>query len=106
MSCQLRERRPSNIGVLVRMVTEPHAAQPTYSEIGFTLAKIEPSGYHNDRYEAELGQRTDTFARAVRGPSCRASAARHPSVSEECRDRGGRNRDRDAGNTSAGRSCT
>jgi uncharacterized protein (UPF0548 family) len=52
---------------MVRMVTQLHTAQPTYSEIGFTLAKIEPSGYHNDRYEAELGQGTDTFARSVQG---------------------------------------
>lgn len=62
-----------------RLVTQLHTAQPTYSEIGFTLAGKEPSGYHNDRYEADLGLGTDTFARAVQG-LCAWGAHRLPGI--------------------------
>jgi len=49
------------------MLAQYQAAQPTYSEIGFTLVGDKPAGFRNDRYEAELGKGAHTFARAVRG---------------------------------------
>ena len=42
-------------------------AEPTYSDVGGTLAGSRPDGFHYDRYETVLGQGPDTFQRAVAG---------------------------------------
>jgi uncharacterized protein (UPF0548 family) len=43
------------------------SAEPTYSDIGATLAGKQPEGFHHDRYETVLGNGPDTFRRAVAG---------------------------------------
>lgn len=42
-------------------------AEPTYTDIGATLAETRPVGFHHDRYETLLGQGPETFRRAVTG---------------------------------------
>ena len=52
------------MGRLVRSLGE---AQPTYSDIGASLAGLGPEGFHHDRYQILLGHGTGTFERAVNG---------------------------------------
>lgn len=42
-------------------------AEPTYEDIGATLAGKRPDGFHHDRYEAALGAGSRDFQRAVTG---------------------------------------
>jgi uncharacterized protein (UPF0548 family) len=42
-------------------------AQPTYSDLGVTIAGGRPEGFHNDRYETDLGHGREIFERAVMG---------------------------------------
>jgi uncharacterized protein (UPF0548 family) len=50
-----------------RLVEDLESAEPTYSDIGATLAGKCPEGFHHDRYETELGHGAEVFQRAVRG---------------------------------------
>jgi uncharacterized protein (UPF0548 family) len=50
-----------------RLIEELEHAEPTYSDIGATLAGKRPDGFHHDRYEAVLGQGADAFQRAITG---------------------------------------
>jgi len=50
-----------------RMVEDLESSEPTYADIGATLAGRHPDGFHHDRYEIALGQGPETFQRAVRG---------------------------------------
>jgi uncharacterized protein (UPF0548 family) len=50
-----------------QMVDSLDDAEPTYGDIGATLAGTQPEGFHHDSYEAELGSGSDTFERAVLG---------------------------------------
>ena len=50
-----------------RMLQELETAEPTYSDIGATLAGKCPKGFHHDRYEAALGHGPRAFERAVIG---------------------------------------
>jgi uncharacterized protein (UPF0548 family) len=49
------------------MVEELKSAEPTYGDVGGTLAGTRPDGFHYDHYETLLGQGPDTFQRAVAG---------------------------------------
>jgi uncharacterized protein (UPF0548 family) len=49
---------------LVRSLGE---AQPTYADVGASLADLEPEGYHHDRYQIRLGRGPETFERAADG---------------------------------------
>jgi uncharacterized protein (UPF0548 family) len=49
------------------MVDELTSAEPTYRDIGGTLAGTRPEGFHHDHYETLLGQGPHTFLRAVEG---------------------------------------
>ena len=50
-----------------QLVDDLKSAEPTYSDIGATLAGKRPDGFHHDRYETVLGQGPETFQRAVTG---------------------------------------
>jgi uncharacterized protein (UPF0548 family) len=50
-----------------RLVEALHSAQPTYSDVGATLAGGRPEGFHHDRYEIDLGHGQETFQRATAG---------------------------------------
>ncbi len=50
-----------------KMVKDLENAEPTYSDIGATLAGTPPDGFHHDRYETVLGYGPETFERAVAG---------------------------------------
>jgi uncharacterized protein (UPF0548 family) len=50
-----------------QMVENLESAEPTYSDIGATLAGKRPEGFHHDRYEAVLGNGPEEFHRAVMG---------------------------------------
>ena len=50
-----------------QMVEDLEGAEPTYSDLGATLAGKRPQGFHHDRYEIVLGQGPGTFQRAVTG---------------------------------------
>ena len=50
-----------------QMVEDLEGAEPTYSDIGATLAGKWPQGFHHDRYEIVLGQGLEIFQRAVTG---------------------------------------
>ena len=52
---------------MARLVDGLKTAEPTYSDIGATLAGQRPDGFHHDRYEATLGQGPEVFQRAVMG---------------------------------------
>jgi uncharacterized protein (UPF0548 family) len=52
---------------MARLVEDLSSADPTYSDIGATLAGQRPEGFHHDRYEAVIGQGSDAFRRAVTG---------------------------------------
>jgi uncharacterized protein (UPF0548 family) len=59
--------RPTDPIAMDRLVTSLRGTQPTYTDVGATLAGIEPEGFHHDRYEILLGRGTETFRRAVTG---------------------------------------
>ena len=52
---------------MARLVDALTGAEPTYGDIGATLAGNQPDGFHHDRYQAELGRGPLTFQRAVTG---------------------------------------
>jgi uncharacterized protein (UPF0548 family) len=49
------------------LVEDLKSAEPTYSDIGATLAGQRPEGFHHDHYETVLGQGLEIFQRAVMG---------------------------------------
>jgi uncharacterized protein (UPF0548 family) len=49
------------------MVEDLKSAEPTYSDVGGTLAGTRPDGFHYDHYETLLGRGPDAFQRAVTG---------------------------------------
>jgi uncharacterized protein (UPF0548 family) len=59
--------RPSDSAAMERMVQTLENTEPTYSDIGATLAGKQPEGFHHDRYETVLGVGPKTFQRAVTG---------------------------------------
>src|ERR1700751_1956327 len=47
---------------------QAEALQPTYDDVGATVSGVAlPAGFRHDRYELELPNRLDGFARAVEG---------------------------------------
>jgi uncharacterized protein (UPF0548 family) len=50
-----------------RLVECMEHAEPTYEDIGATLAGVQPEGFHHDRYEIVLGSGHLDFQRAVLG---------------------------------------
>ncbi len=52
---------------MTQMVKDLEGAEPTYSDIGATLAGTRPQGFHQDRYEIVLGQGPEIFQQAVTG---------------------------------------
>jgi uncharacterized protein (UPF0548 family) len=50
-----------------KMVRALESAQPTYIDLGATLAGVRPEGFHHDRYETPLGHGPENFERAVQG---------------------------------------
>ena len=50
-----------------QMVKDLESSEPTYSDVGATLAGTPPDGFHHDRYETALGDGPQTFQRAVAG---------------------------------------
>jgi uncharacterized protein (UPF0548 family) len=63
----MRFVRPSDSAGMQRMVKGLETAEPTYGDIGATLAGKKPEGFHRDRYEDLLGEGTEVFQRAVTG---------------------------------------
>jgi uncharacterized protein (UPF0548 family) len=63
----MRFVRPSDTAHMERLVEDLERAQPTYTDIGATLAGRRPEGFHHDSYEAVLGQGPEAFGRAVTG---------------------------------------
>jgi uncharacterized protein (UPF0548 family) len=53
--------RPSDSVAMARLVDGLKSAEPTYSDIGATLAGKRPEGFHHDSYQAELGQGPQTL---------------------------------------------
>jgi uncharacterized protein (UPF0548 family) len=52
---------------MARLVDGLKSAEPTYSDIGATLAGKRPEGFHHDSNQAELGHGPQIFERAVTG---------------------------------------
>jgi uncharacterized protein (UPF0548 family) len=52
---------------MTRLLEDLENTEPTYSDIGATLAGKKPEGFHQDHYEAVIGQGVDVFERAVEG---------------------------------------
>jgi uncharacterized protein (UPF0548 family) len=63
----MRFVRPSDSATMKRLLEDLEGAEPTYSDIGATLAGRSPEGFHHDRYEAVLGDGAEAFQRAVTG---------------------------------------
>lgn len=63
----MRFVRPSDAAAMERCVADLQSAEPTYSDIGATLAGKRPEGFHHDRYEAVIGEGPEAFRRAVTG---------------------------------------
>jgi uncharacterized protein (UPF0548 family) len=59
--------RPSDSAGMQRLVDVLRNAQPTYTDLGATLADGRPEGFRHDRYETRLGRGHETFRRAVEG---------------------------------------
>lgn len=49
------------------LLDELENLEPTYNDIGATLAAKRPDGFHHDHYDAMIGQGTEMFQRAVSG---------------------------------------
>jgi uncharacterized protein (UPF0548 family) len=52
---------------MLRVVEELQDTQPTYGDLGATLAGRRPEGFRHDRYQTDLGIGQATFQRAVAG---------------------------------------
>jgi uncharacterized protein (UPF0548 family) len=52
---------------MTRLLEDLESTEPTYSDIGATLAGKKPEGFHHDRYEAVIGEGAQLFQRAVTG---------------------------------------
>jgi uncharacterized protein (UPF0548 family) len=63
----MRFVRPSDFTSLEQMAADLMSAEPTYGDVGGTLAGTRPDGFHYDHCETLLGQGPDTFQRAVAG---------------------------------------
>ena len=63
----MRFVRPSDSAAVRRLVRSLEKSEPTYGDIGLTLAGELPEGFHHDSYESALGRGPETFERAVRG---------------------------------------
>jgi uncharacterized protein (UPF0548 family) len=59
--------RPSDSGAVERLVQSLAGVEPTYGDVGATLAGRQPEGFHHDRYETVLGVGPEVFERAVTG---------------------------------------
>ena len=69
----MRFVRPSDSTGMNRLVESLHQAQPTYADVGATLAGVLPEGFHHDRYEVVLGHGSEKFQIAVQGlKTCKA----------------------------------
>jgi uncharacterized protein (UPF0548 family) len=58
---------PTDQVAMGRLVKSLGETQPTYGDIGASLAGTEPQGFRHDRHEIHLGRGTETFRRAVAG---------------------------------------
>ena len=63
----MRIVRPTDSREMERLVGDLAAAEPTYDDIGATLAGERPEGFHHDDFEDPLGEGADAFQRAVTG---------------------------------------
>jgi uncharacterized protein (UPF0548 family) len=63
----MRFVRRSDFSTLERMVEDLKSDEPTYGDVGGTLAGTRPDGFHNDHSETLLGEGPNTFQRAVAG---------------------------------------
>jgi uncharacterized protein (UPF0548 family) len=63
----MRFVRPSDSAAMKQMLETLESAEPTYGDIGATLARKQPEGFHHDHYEVVLGVGPRTFQRAVNG---------------------------------------
>jgi uncharacterized protein (UPF0548 family) len=63
----MRFVRPSDSAAMARLVEDLRRSEPTYSDIGSTLAGKRPEGFNHDRFEAVLGEGPDVFRRGVVG---------------------------------------
>jgi uncharacterized protein (UPF0548 family) len=63
----MRLVRPSNAMAMLRLVEAMQATQPTYGDLGATLAGRRPEGFRHDCYQTDLGFGQETFQRAVAG---------------------------------------
>ncbi len=52
---------------MTRLVEDLETAEPTYGDIGATLAGKRPKGFHHDRFEDALGEGAEVFQRAITG---------------------------------------
>jgi uncharacterized protein (UPF0548 family) len=52
---------------MTRLVERLGAAQPTYVDLGATLAGVQPEGFNHDRYHADLGRGAERLQRAAAG---------------------------------------
>jgi uncharacterized protein (UPF0548 family) len=59
--------RRSDSPAMQRLVELLQNAQPTYSDLGATIAGGRPEGFHYDRYQTDLGHGREIFERAVEG---------------------------------------
>lgn len=50
-----------------RLVADLESAEPTYDDIGATLAGKKPEGFNRDHFEDVVGEGVEAFARAVTG---------------------------------------
>jgi uncharacterized protein (UPF0548 family) len=63
----MRFVRPSDSAAMKQMLETLESAEPTYGDIGATLAGKRPEGFHHDHFETVLGTGPQTFQRAVTG---------------------------------------
>jgi uncharacterized protein (UPF0548 family) len=63
----MRFVRPSDAAAMKQLVQDLEDAEPTYDDVGATLAGKKPEGFHHDSYEAVVGQGAEAFQRAVTG---------------------------------------
>jgi uncharacterized protein (UPF0548 family) len=63
----MRFVRPSDSAAMMRLLEDLESTEPTYSDIGATLAGKKPEGFHHDHYGAVIGQGADAFQMAVTG---------------------------------------
>ncbi len=50
-----------------KLLEDLERAEPTYGDVGATLARKCPDGFHHDRFEIVLGQGPEIFQRAITG---------------------------------------